>query len=263
MSGNISSRAPGTARAVAMPPLGCTSGSTRPWMTSVGAVHPAAGPRCGPGWPRSPSSDAPCRAGRSCGSNDGSAIWRASSSSKCGPEISRNVSTPLVDRRPRACGAERLRQLAQQRRLDPPVPAVAGVRHDRRQDWHPPRVLDGHRLGDHPAHRRADDVGGVDAEVVEQPDGVGRHVAERVRRLGRTAARRADASIGADRRRRRVGSSSTGRCRGCRSGSPGSPRSTQRSTKSGGQPMSWPPRPITSSSGSPVAVVVVLDRDAR
>ena len=38
----------------------------------------------------------------------------------------------------------------------------------------------GERLGDHPAHRGADDVGGVDPEVVEQPDRVVGHVVERV-----------------------------------------------------------------------------------
>ena len=53
----------------------------------------------------------------------------------------------------------------------------------------PLRVLDGDRLGDHPAHRRADDVGGVDAEVVEQADGVVGHVGEQVGR-GDVLARR-------------------------------------------------------------------------
>ena len=36
MSGYITSRAPGTALAVATPPLGFTSGSTKPCTTSVG-----------------------------------------------------------------------------------------------------------------------------------------------------------------------------------------------------------------------------------
>ena len=40
-----------------------------------------------------------------------------------------------------------------------------------------PRVLDGHRLRDHAAHRDPDHVGGLEAEVVEQGDGVGGHVA--------------------------------------------------------------------------------------
>ena len=39
---------------------------------------------------------------------------------------------------------------------------------------------DGEDLADRPAHRRPDDVGGVDAGVVEHGDGVGRHLLERV-----------------------------------------------------------------------------------
>jgi hypothetical protein len=38
----------------------------------------------------------------------------------------------------------------------------------------------GHELGEHAAHRRAHDVGGVDAQLVEQPDAVVGHIAERV-----------------------------------------------------------------------------------
>ena len=59
---------------------------------------------------------------------------------------------------------------------------------------HPGRVLDGHRLGDHPAHRRPDDVGALDAEVVEQADGVGGHVGQRVGHR-RAAARRRSAAV--------------------------------------------------------------------
>jgi hypothetical protein len=49
-------------------------------------------------------------------------------------------------------------------------------------------VLDGHGLGDHPAHRHAEHVGPVDAEGVEHGDGVGGHVGQQVghrRRLAR------------------------------------------------------------------------------
>jgi hypothetical protein len=49
------------------------------------------------------------------------------------------------------------------------------------------RVLEGDRLGDHPAHRRADDVRLLDAEGVEHAHRVGRHVAERVARARRVA----------------------------------------------------------------------------
>ena len=52
------------------------------------------------------------------------------------------------------------------------------------------RLLDGHRLHDHAAHRGADDVGGADAEHVEQAGGVGGHVGERVGHLERLAGRR-------------------------------------------------------------------------
>ena len=42
-------------------------------------------------------------------------------------------------------------------------------------------------LGDHPAHRGADDVGALDAEVVQEPDGVGCHVREEVAGAGQSA----------------------------------------------------------------------------
>ena len=62
------------------------------------------------------------------------------------------------------------------------APAVAGVGHDRREAEHAVLVPGGHRLGDHPAHRDADDVRAVDAEVVEHADAVVGHVAEGVGR---------------------------------------------------------------------------------
>jgi hypothetical protein len=45
-------------------------------------------------------------------------------------------------------------------------------------------VLDRERLADHPAHRGADDVGGLDLEVAHQLERVGRHVGEAVLTLG-------------------------------------------------------------------------------
>ena len=71
-----------------------------------------------------------------------------------------------------------------------PTSGSPGGRHDRRERAHPVRVLDGDGLGDHPAHRRADDVGRVDAERVEQADGVGGHVGEAVGDLDGLALRR-------------------------------------------------------------------------
>ena len=50
--------------------------------------------------------------------------------------------------------------------------------HDRSQRAHPARIVRGHGLGDHPAHRDAGQVRILVAEHVEQADGVARHVAE-------------------------------------------------------------------------------------
>ncbi len=46
-------------------------------------------------------------------------------------------------------------------------------------------------LRDHPAHRRADDVRAPDAQRIEDPGGVLRHVVQRVRRVDRQAHQRA------------------------------------------------------------------------
>ena len=80
------------------------------------------------------------------------------------------------------------------------------------------RVLDGHRLGDHPAHRRAHDVRPLDAEVVEQPDArrwpCPTGVRHRRRRLaGQDGLHDAPSGRRAGRR-----AASTARSRGCRSG---------------------------------------------
>ena len=42
-------------------------------------------------------------------------------------------------------------------------------------------MLDGDGLGDHPAHRRTEDVRPLDAEVIEQADSIGCHVRQGVR----------------------------------------------------------------------------------
>ena len=68
-------------------------------------------------------------------------------------------------------------QLAEQ--LAPPR-VVAARRARERQRAHPLGVLEREDLGDRPAHRRADDVGGLDAGVVEHGDGVVGHLLERV-----------------------------------------------------------------------------------
>ena len=102
----------------------------------------------------------------------------------------------------------------------------------------------------------------VDAEVVEQPGGVVGHVADRVRRLGEASRETAAAispapgrggppAIFDDRPMSRLSKRITR-----------NPWSTSRSTQSSGQATSWPPSPITSSSGSPSPYVLVLDGDA-
>ena len=113
-----------------------------------------------------------------------------------------------------------------------PVRGVADRRHDRRHAEQPVGVLDRQRLDDHPAHRRADDVRLVDAEVVEQADRVSGHVGQRVRhrrQLGASERRRHDR----DRIDDATPSSLVDRpSRGCRNGSRTDPRSAKRWQKS-------------------------------
>jgi len=60
----------------------------------------------------------------------------------------------------------------------PAQPRRAGGRHDRGQRANPARVVRGDGLGDHPAHRDADQVHVGVTERVQQADRVARHVAE-------------------------------------------------------------------------------------
>jgi hypothetical protein len=60
------------------------------------------------------------------------------------------------------------------------LPAVARVGHDRGQRAHDLRVLSGQRLGDHAAHRDADDVHGSQLERADQPGGIAGHVGQPV-----------------------------------------------------------------------------------
>ena len=78
------------------------------------------------------------------------------------------------------------------------VEAATGVGHDRDERVDALGRLRGQGLGDHAAHRSADDVGAVDLEVVEQPDCVACHVLERV---GGTTDAPGD-ELGSSRRRR-------------------------------------------------------------
>ena len=165
-------------------------------------------------------------------------------------------------------GAGELPQLEQQRPLHPAVLVVAGVGHDRRQAAHAAGVPDGERLGDHPAHRGADDVGPVDLERVEEGGRIVGHVVDRVARLGeaRRDGREHDALVPREPARR---SPRTGRCPGCRSGSPGSlpwsagrrsRAATRRAPRRAPSPAATArPRraPSSYSIVSPLAMVVV------
>ncbi len=75
-----------------------------------------------------------------------------------------------------APGAARGDQRRQQPRVLPADRALAGRRHDAGQRAHPFGPGDGHGLGDHAAHRDADDVRGLEPEVVQQPEAVVGHV---------------------------------------------------------------------------------------
>ena len=80
---------------------------------------------------------------------------------------------------------------------------IAGVRHDGDQAEGPLGVLDGQRLGDHAAHRQANDVGAGLAEMVQQRHRVGGHVAQGVgRRIAGEVVHRGH-DVGNLRRRRR------------------------------------------------------------
>ena len=64
---------------------------------------------------------------------------------------------------------------------------VPGAGHDRAERQHPLRPPDRHQLRDHAAHRRAEEVGAVQPEGVEEPDGVGGHLVEGVRERAQVA----------------------------------------------------------------------------
>ena len=219
MSGYMTSRAPGMAFAVAMPPDGVTSGSTRPWITKVGAVtEPRARVRSGLAaiamvWRAVPAGVVAALERGSCDLPSGSSV-----EVRTGDQF--HDLDAIVEGDLGVTG-EQPRHLSQERQADPAVLAVARVRHDRREGRNTVRVADGDGLADHPAHGDADDVGPADVEVVEQRDGVVSHVVERVRGVGQSPRGDTERSpAGGWARGRR--SSSRDRRRGCRSGSPGS-----------------------------------------
>ena len=183
---------PGMAAAVARPPDGRIMRSLVPWMTTVGAVivRSCRGAVAG----REDRRELARRSRRGCGRarSRAAAAARSSSSSngKPGEPISRNVETTDSIASSGAGGrlADEDRVDAQARRAAPEVP---GVGHDRGERAHALGMLDGERLGDHPAHRGAGDVRALDPEVVEQPGRVVGHVGERVGGGGLVAQQRA------------------------------------------------------------------------
>ena len=118
-------------------------------------------------------------------------------------------------------------------------------------------------LRDHAAHRRAADMGLGDAERVEHADAVVRHVAERVRALD------AQAEGVAQRVEREVGNAGGVEALAqadvavVEADHAKAARRPAAATKSSCQPSSCMPRPMISSSGSPLRRAVVFDFEAR
>ena len=207
----------GSSSAVRSPPSGEISVSSRPWITSVG--HVERGERLGAvaaGVDRRQLTRGALRVERAVEAGGrqrlGPRPRRSTSSSarpspaptpRCTPRV-RSAVVPAAPRGPPAS-----------------VPRPEGRRCVLMIDVRLATrvgVLDRHRLHDHPAHRRAGDVGPFDAEVVEQADPVGGHVGQRVGDLRQRVAGELRRHHG-----HRVGAlpvelASTARSRGCRSG---------------------------------------------
>ena len=215
----------GDGRGEVRPLRGRSIGSSEPWITTVGAVIAgcnAAGCRC----PASRRTGAACPAGSRSGrpvARRGGAT-RSSDGRKLGPLNTAMLRTSNASFS--SAGASLAGRIEGQ--LDHPPPRhrrqrLARTGHDDAQRRQPFGVAAGQHLRDHAAHRRADDVGSFDAEVVEQRAGVLGHVDERVRAPGWAAHQVAPyPRVNRPRRRACRASSSTARCRGGRTGSPGS-----------------------------------------
>ena len=138
-----------------------------------------------------------------------------------------------------------------------PDPARAGGRHDRGQRAYPVRGQCRDGLRDHAAHRDADEVGARRRRA--------RRAARRCRRpgrRGRTApAMPAPQQDRRPRRRPEAAGASTGRRRGCRTGSPGSrARASCVAERRSGQLCSCWPSPATSTSGVAAGVADLVVR---
>ena len=253
MPSSTSSSAPGMSSAVRSPPLRVTSGSTSPWMTSVGTS--SAAQAVGRGCPRrrwrAAAGPTPCRVERSgrrppppAGAATGLVEVRRGRRS---PATRRR--RPRWPRRDRSAGGLQEHRHGLRRGL--PDVGVAGGRHDRRQRAHP-------RAG-----ARSPSSGRSSRPSTRRPRGptsiprwsssamrVGRHVGQAVGRLDRLALEGLHERGRGSRRRGRRPSWSTGRRRGCRSGSRRTRGRRRPRTARSSQAISCAPRPITSSSGS-------------
>ena len=203
---------------MSLPPSGCTSGSTVPWMTSVGALTDRSRSLRLPE-ARMARSCRPTPAGLRPRSKVRSARERSSASSSGKAADAQHLPGLREAREIFLLGGRRRRHqhgggFAGRRRHF----GIAGRRHDRGQRAHPLRKRDRDFLGDHAAHRRADQMRRLDAERVHQPDRVLGHVAQLVGRRDRdfqeAQLEQFDRASGACRRR----AGWTCRCRGCRSG---------------------------------------------
>ena len=181
-------RAPGIALAVARPPAGRTSGSRLPWMTVVGTSTLAQrlGAVAGGGDRVQLAEDPGGAVAAVVGAAGDVAQALLVERVARGADHGEGLDRPL-DRRPRAPAAAC--------RAGRPWPSSWAARSSGCR-WSTcietsERTRSGcsiaSGLGDHPAHRGADHVGGVDPEVVHQADRVGGHVAQQVGR-GRAAA---------------------------------------------------------------------------
>ncbi len=206
------------ARAVARPPTGRISGSRLPCRTVAGrrSLSQRRGAVAGGGDRVQLAGDAGAAVGAVVGGAGQLAevllVHRVVGRADDAEDLHR-----VLDRRlaPLAGPREERSQRLVGRHADP---AVAGRRHDRDQRADPLRALDRDGLGDHAAHRGADQVRRLDPEMVHQPDRVHRpcRAADTAPCRGaRAACRRGSAT-------RRCRSWSSGRCRGCRNGRRGS-----------------------------------------
>ena len=181
----IISFAPGIEAAVSLPPSGRTSGSTVPWITSVGAFTDAQSFLAAAGGQH--RAQLPSDAGR---------IEPALKGAFGALAVLGFVERETADAQhfPGLREADEKFVLGFRRRRHQHRGGFAGRRrhfriarrgHDRGQRTHPLRKRDRDFLRDHAAHRGADQMRRLDAERIHQPDRVFGHVAQFIGGLDR------------------------------------------------------------------------------